>query len=377
MTRSLLLGAVSAAAITMSTGAFAANPSLTGGGSTLAEFDYFAEFALFNSHATANSAKFNNPDGDNANDTLYWPAGSGSGQTAFLNDDLSCDANKVTGANSGGCNGGVLETIYGASDATLSSTQISAWSSSATGQAQGGNLIQLPSMGVGVSFPTVNSGVTTNGQVSPHRCRPVRHILRQDHQLEPARQPGGEQGHGHRGRPNTGRLPRRRLGHELPAHQPSDGRLHVGEHQGGRFLCNPLHHVHQHFRKQPGAEQLLRRKRQQRHRQLHLRPWLEQRQPDLHGFGDHLSVARLHHRRPELPMPPCRMARRVRSSSPARSRVPTSTCRRPPISQRASPIPKRLNPAGPSAPSDDGFASCANLGFRSAHRNRKPGLSGS
>ena len=166
MTRSLLLGAVSAAALTISTGAFAVQPHFTGGGSTLAEFDYFKEFTLFNAGQKSTNPIFDNAGADNANDTLYWPAGSGAGQAAFLNDDLSCDANKVTGANSGGCNGGILETIYGASDATFTTAQISGWASSATGQAQAGNLIQLPSMGVGVSFPTVNSGVTSNGQVS-------------------------------------------------------------------------------------------------------------------------------------------------------------------------------------------------------------------
>ena len=183
MSRTHLLGAVSAAALAcLSTGAFAQAP-IQGGGSTLAEFDYFVEFQDFNNASP--SAHFSNPmipgSSQNANDLLYYPAGSGSGQTAFLNDDLTCDSNKVLGLQGAGgvvgacsglpptaANGNGLNFVdYGASDATLSATQISAWATSAYGQNYAGNLIQLPSMGVGVSFPIVDNGnLSKNGAVT-------------------------------------------------------------------------------------------------------------------------------------------------------------------------------------------------------------------
>ena len=174
MSRTHLLGAVSAAALAcLSTSSFAQSSlAITGGGSTLAEFDYFAEFASFNASQSQTAAIFNNPAPATGNNALYWPAGSGSGQTAFLNDDLSCDANKVDGNNGKNCSGtvgGAASTDYGASDATLSSTQISGWASSPVGQAAAGNLIQLPSMGVGISFPVVNSKITKNGATAKHQ----------------------------------------------------------------------------------------------------------------------------------------------------------------------------------------------------------------
>ena len=158
MTRTHLMGAASAAALAcLSTAsAFAASP-ITGGGSTLAQYDYIAEFSVFNAASTG------------ATFSTYWESGSGAGQNGLLTDDLSCDINKVTGANGGNCDGGSAQgqpgnTVdYGASDATLSSTQIAGWSTFTYGQPAAGNLIQLPSMGVGVSVPVVNSKVTSNG----------------------------------------------------------------------------------------------------------------------------------------------------------------------------------------------------------------------
>ncbi len=179
-----MLGAASAVALAcISTGAFAQQAPIQGGGSTLAEFDYFVEFANFNAAEPANGAIWMNPfiNGQTSQDALYWPAGSGSGQAAFLNDDLTCDSNKVlnlTGAGGvvGACsnlpptapNGNGLNFVdYGASDATFSSTQIAQWASSTYGQSQAGNLIQLPSMGVGVSFPIVDNGnLQSNGFVT-------------------------------------------------------------------------------------------------------------------------------------------------------------------------------------------------------------------
>jgi phosphate transport system substrate-binding protein len=159
MTRTHLMGAASAAALAcLSTAtAFAAQSPITGGGSTLAQYDYIAEFSVFNAASTG------------ATFSTYWESGSGAGQSGLLTDDLSCDINKVSGANGGNCDGGSAQgasgnTVdYGASDATLSSTQISGWATFTYGQPAAGNLIQLPSMGVGVSIPVVNSKVTSNG----------------------------------------------------------------------------------------------------------------------------------------------------------------------------------------------------------------------
>jgi ABC-type phosphate transport system substrate-binding protein len=172
MSRTHLLGAVSAVALACLSGVAYAQESttaITGGGSTLAEFDYFTEFATFNASQAAGAATFANINAPNANDTLYWPAGSGSGQSGFLNNDITCDANKVTGANGAACSntpGGANSVDYGASDATLSASQISGWSTSIYGQSAAGNLIQLPSMGVGIAIPVVNAKVKTNGGIT-------------------------------------------------------------------------------------------------------------------------------------------------------------------------------------------------------------------
>jgi phosphate transport system substrate-binding protein len=165
MTRTLLLGAASAAALAcLNTASFAAikQGTIYGGGSTLAQFDYIDEFAAYAALATTKQATF----------STYWEAGSGTGQQAFLNDDLTCDINHVTGANGGACTGGagvgkLGNTVqYGASDATLSSTQLATWATSSFGQSYAGNLIQLPSMGVGVSIPLNETGITSNTQVA-------------------------------------------------------------------------------------------------------------------------------------------------------------------------------------------------------------------
>ncbi len=159
MTRTHLLGAASAAALAcLSTVSHAQTPAITGGGSTLAQFDYLAEFSVFN------------PSGPEATFSTYWESGSGTGQQAFLLDDLTCDIDKVTGANNSACvgpDGGAGNTVdYGASDATLSSTQISTWATSSFGQSAAGNLIQLPSMGVGIAIPVNNPAISGNGQLT-------------------------------------------------------------------------------------------------------------------------------------------------------------------------------------------------------------------
>jgi ABC-type phosphate transport system substrate-binding protein len=158
MTRSHLLGAVSAAALAcISTGAFAQS-TIYGGGSTLAQFDYGlgapnatpgGEFSTFNNSSPAPSASF----------STYWESGSGTGQLAFIANDLSCDISKAQGTLN--CTqSGVVD--YGASDATLSSSQISSWATSSVGQSAAGDLIQLPSMGVAVAIPVNDTGLTKN-----------------------------------------------------------------------------------------------------------------------------------------------------------------------------------------------------------------------
>jgi ABC-type phosphate transport system substrate-binding protein len=149
------LGAASAAALACLSTVAHAVPYILGGGSTLAQFDYIAEFSTFN--ASKPTATF----------STYWESGSGTGQAAFIGDDLCTDINKVQGGTSctkaAGATGNTV--MYGASDATLSGAQISTWATSSFGQSAAGDLIQVPSMGVGVSIPVVNSAVTANGTV--------------------------------------------------------------------------------------------------------------------------------------------------------------------------------------------------------------------
>jgi ABC-type phosphate transport system substrate-binding protein len=163
MTRTHLLGAASAAALACLSSFAQAEPYILGGGSTLAQFDYgnfygqspvSGEFSIFN--AAKPTATF----------STYWQSGSGTGQQAFIEDNLTCDISKVKSgtADCTGVAGKTGNTVdYGASDAVLSAAQISSWATSSFGQAAAGDLIQLPSMGVGISIPVVNSAVTTNG----------------------------------------------------------------------------------------------------------------------------------------------------------------------------------------------------------------------
>jgi ABC-type phosphate transport system substrate-binding protein len=155
MTRTHLLGAASAAALAcLSTVSHAAQTAIYGGGSTLAQFDYIIEQSYFNTHS-----------GLTQTFSTYWEAGSGTGQQSFIADDLCDDINKVNGGDNcttaAGAAGNTVD--YGASDATLSSSQISSWATSSFGQSAAGNLIQLPSMGVGIAIPVNDTNVTANG----------------------------------------------------------------------------------------------------------------------------------------------------------------------------------------------------------------------
>ena len=157
MTRAYLLGAASAAALACAptVQSFAAS-TITGGGSTSTQYDYIAEFSVYN--AKTSGAQFG----------TYYGSGA-TGQTAFLLDDLSCDINKVNGNNGGNCSGpegGAGNTVdYASSDSVLTSSQISGWASFQFGQVAAGDLIQIPSMGTGLSIPVENAAITANGKL--------------------------------------------------------------------------------------------------------------------------------------------------------------------------------------------------------------------
>jgi ABC-type phosphate transport system substrate-binding protein len=143
MTRKFLACTVSAAALSLgvaSVAMAATTTTLNGGGSTLAQPTYDSEFTTYSS-ATP-STLFS-----------YDGVGSGAGQTAFLNND-------ITQFNSPSNQYGTIvgTTVhFGASDAVLSSTQISGYTLAATD----GPLIQIPMIGVAISIPYVNAGLKT------------------------------------------------------------------------------------------------------------------------------------------------------------------------------------------------------------------------
>jgi phosphate transport system substrate-binding protein len=171
MSRSYLLRTLSVAALAaaLSPAAHAkVIPVINGGGATSPQADYAgsndpktgaprSEMSLYNS--TATTVQFG----------TYWGSGSGVGQQAFLNDDLTCDINKVTGANGGNCSntrGGVNTVHYGTSDTPLNSTQVATWATSSFGQTAAGNLVQIPSLGTGEAIVINDTNVTANGQVT-------------------------------------------------------------------------------------------------------------------------------------------------------------------------------------------------------------------
>jgi ABC-type phosphate transport system substrate-binding protein len=163
-----LLRTLSAAALTAALSpAFAAPVIINGGGGTSVQPDLagpdngstpVSEFSLFNSTDTK------------ANWGTYWGSGGSTGQQAFINDDLTCDINKVTGANGGACagpDGGAGNTVdYGTSDAVLTGSQISSWATASFGQTAAGNLIQLPSMGTASAIVVNNPAITSNGALT-------------------------------------------------------------------------------------------------------------------------------------------------------------------------------------------------------------------
>ena len=168
MNRTQLLGAASAAALAcLSTAGYAASGSnpqspafVQGGGSTLAYYDYVTEFSAFNAAKASAAYSFG---------TYLANVGSGTGQQGLIQDDYSCDTSKAA-TGTATCTGyapGTSNTVdYGASDAVLSGSQISSWATSSIGQSLSGNLIQLPTLGVGVAIVLNNAKATKNGAVN-------------------------------------------------------------------------------------------------------------------------------------------------------------------------------------------------------------------
>jgi phosphate transport system substrate-binding protein len=158
--RVCLLGAASLSVYAATGRTAQAQSVINGGGATQDQSDWQAEQSVWNT-GNPSSAQWG----------TYWGSGSGAGQTALLNDDLTCDINKVSGANGGNCTGGSGvgqpgNTVdYAASDIPFTTTQISTWATYQYGQAAAGDLISVPTMGLGMSIAVRNSAVTANGKL--------------------------------------------------------------------------------------------------------------------------------------------------------------------------------------------------------------------
>ena len=135
MMRKLLLATTAAAAMTTAMGAHA-QTAITGGGSTLASPTYLNEFGLFQ-----------NANSDYDISDFYTPEGSGAAQASVINN-------------------GPAGFDFGASDATISQTQLNTWNTGAPGKAAAGLLIEIPMIGtsitVPVNLPTVTSNTSLN-----------------------------------------------------------------------------------------------------------------------------------------------------------------------------------------------------------------------
>jgi hypothetical protein len=166
MSRDLLLRTLSAAALAaaFAPAAFAAS-TINGGGATSPYGDYAgpnnakgqptSELSTYNAGTTG--AVFG----------TYWSVGS-TGQTAFLNNDLTCDINYITGNNGGQCSntpGGANTVHYNFSDSALSGSYIASWSTASFGQTVAGNLIQIPALGTGEAIVVNDTNITKNGQL--------------------------------------------------------------------------------------------------------------------------------------------------------------------------------------------------------------------
>ncbi len=133
---------------------------MNGGGDTLGS-EVLAgaggEFALFN--ASSAHAVFG----------TFWAAGSATAQKAFIYDDLTCDIDAVTGANAGACvgpDGAPNNTVdYALAADTVFASQISSWATSSFGQAEAGNLIQIPAFGIAPAIVVNDTNITKNGEL--------------------------------------------------------------------------------------------------------------------------------------------------------------------------------------------------------------------
>ncbi len=146
-----------AALATLAAPASAQTKMVNGGGSDDATYAYNAQFAVFNKA---------NPTRPQMGPHL--PAGSAAGVAAFLNNDLTCLTDALSGANGGACAnqpGGANSVHYGTSDVPLTAGQIAAWPKLPAGQGVSGNLIEVPAMAMGVAIPVVNTRATANGAV--------------------------------------------------------------------------------------------------------------------------------------------------------------------------------------------------------------------
>jgi phosphate transport system substrate-binding protein len=171
MSRSFLLRtlSVTALAAAMSPAALAKPPVIiNGGGATSPQADLAGPNNPSTGAPQSEMSYYNSTETKEQFGT-YWGAGSGTGQQAFIQNDLTCDINKVTGANSGKCSntpGGADTVHYGTSDTPLNSTQIATWATSSWGQSAAGNLIQIPSVGTGEAIIVNDTNITANGQAT-------------------------------------------------------------------------------------------------------------------------------------------------------------------------------------------------------------------
>jgi phosphate transport system substrate-binding protein len=137
MMREILLRAASAVALTagISSAAFATGTVINGGGATLPQPTYTAEFKTYTT--TYPTVSF-----------TYAGVGSGAGQTAFLNNDAT-QFSLVKGT----------PVHFAASDAFLSSSQVTSYNTGAVA-AYSGPLIQLPFLGTPVTIAFNKIGQT-------------------------------------------------------------------------------------------------------------------------------------------------------------------------------------------------------------------------
>jgi hypothetical protein len=157
-----------AAAFAASAAATTTPAIIQGGGATAAQGNYagansssgapLSELSTYNSSQTA--VQF----------STYWGAGSGTGQTALVNNDLTCDINKVENPNGTkqqqACTpapGGPNYVDYAFSETPVSTAVAASWVSSSYGQSVAGDLIQIPVHGTGVAIVAVDNNVAKNG----------------------------------------------------------------------------------------------------------------------------------------------------------------------------------------------------------------------